>query len=142
MGALNLKFNQPEKDRPEIEKHIKTYDDAMGKAINVYFPFLDVHPNHKEPFRTNARLDETFDQIGLFSRDRRLPLIKEGKLMGKNQRGPDYGVFNFVELFREAMGIAPLKELSTEARKAFYAKFEHEVSDHLPLWLRLPLPDT
>ncbi len=40
---------------------------------NVNFPFLDVHPTRREVFRTNARLTETFDQTGLFSRDPRLP---------------------------------------------------------------------
>jgi len=33
-----------------------------------------------------------------------------------------------------------LNELNNKNRKEFIARFEHEVSDHLPLWLRLPLP--
>jgi hypothetical protein len=86
-------------------------------------------------------MSETFDQIGLFSRDARLPLSQNHAAMGKNLRGPDYGVFKFVELFREALGIQPLSQLNKTQLKQFYARFEHEVSDHLPLWLRLPLPD-
>lgn len=141
MGDLNLDFDNPERDLSRIEKHIKTFDKELGKSIHVNFPFLDMHPNQSQPFRTNARLDETFDQIGLFSRDLRLPSYKENAVMGKSVRGPDYGVFNFAELFRTALDIQPLDQLSSKELREFYAKFEHEVSDHLPLWLRLPLPD-
>jgi hypothetical protein len=144
IGDLNLDFDDPQRDRPRAEAHIKTFNQKMERAkapANVNFPFLDPHPRHPALFRTNARQSETFDQIGLFSHDKRLPTYKDNAAMGITPRGPDYGVFNFVELFREALGVSPLKELTESERKAFYAKFEHEVSDHLPLWLRLPLPD-
>ena len=142
MGDLNLDFDDPEKDRPRIEAHIKTFNQAMGKRANVNFPFLDVHPNQQKPFRTNARASETFDQIGLFSRDDRLPTYKDNATMGSQSRGPDYGIVNFVELFREALELPPLEKMTAAQEKAFFSKFEHEVSDHLPLWLRLPLPET
>lgn len=141
MGDLNLDFDNPERDRPRIEKHIKTFNEEMDGVATINFPFLDKHPKQSQPFRTNARLDETFDQIGLFNRDDRLPSYKVNPFMGEQSRGPDYGVFNFVELFREALEIPPLSQLNRDDLKAFYAKFEHEVSDHLPLWVRLPLPD-
>jgi hypothetical protein len=127
--------------RPRIEEHIKTFNQQMGKRANVNFPFLDVHPNYKSQFRTNARLSETFDQIGLFSRDDRLPTYKDNATMGSELRGPDYGIVNFVELFREALELPPVKEMTKAEQKSFFSKFEHEVSDHLPLWLRLPLPN-
>jgi hypothetical protein len=127
--------------RPRIEEHIKTFNQQMGKRANVNFPFLDVHPNYEAQFRTNARLSETFDQIGLFSRDDRLPTYKDNATMGSELRGPDYGIVNFVELFREALELPPVKEMTKAEQKSFFSKFEHEVSDHLPLWLRLPLPD-
>ena len=140
LGDLNLDFDNPERDRDRIEKHIKTFNQEMGDEVSVNFPFLDVHPKQQEVFRTNARMSETFDQIGLFTRDRRLPTYKDNPSMGSNSTGPDYGVFNFVELFSEALYGKPFKTLSQEEQKEFFPTFEHEVSDHLPLWLRLPLP--
>lgn len=143
MGDLNLDFNDPVKDRPRIEEHIKTFNQQMQtrKApTNVNFPFLDVHQGQSDPFRTNARLDETFDQIGLFSWDPRLPGYEKNPSMGSEPRGPDYGVFNFVQLFSDALLDKPIAALSADARKEFFRKFEYEVSDHMPLWLRLPLP--
>ena len=54
--------------------------------------------------------------------------------MGQKPIGPDYGVFNFVDLFQKALSV-PNSEL-----RALFGRFEHKVSDHMPLWLRLPLP--
>ncbi len=62
------------------------------------------------------------------------------KEMGKNPLGPDYGMFNFVNLFSEALLNKPRKDLTKAQAKKLFSKFEHKVSDHLPLWLRLPLP--
>lgn len=140
LGDLNLDFDNPQTDRQRIEEQIKTFDDRLGGQVNVNFPFLDAHPTRSEPFRTNARLTETFDQIGLFSRDERLPSYKENAYAGSETRGFDYGVFNFVELFCEALYERSFDELTQEKQKEFFRLFEHEVSDHLPLWLRLPLP--
>jgi endonuclease/exonuclease/phosphatase family metal-dependent hydrolase len=140
MGDLNLDFDDPERDRPRIETQIKTFNQQMGRTANVNFPFLDTHPNSKTQFRTNARSSETFDQIGLFSRDDRLPTYKDNATMGSQLHGPDYGIVNFVELFREALELPSVEEMTTAQKKAFFSKFEHEVSDHLPLWLRLPTP--
>ncbi|MEE8583240.1 MAG: endonuclease/exonuclease/phosphatase [Acidobacteriota bacterium] len=142
-GDLNLDFNNPEMDRQRIEKYMKSFNNASGEEDQVNFPFLDPHPKgNGEVFRTNARLTETFDQIGLFSRDRRLPDFRANKKMGTNPLGPDYGVFNFVELFSHALKGRPYQELSKAEKKAFQARFEHKVSDHMPLWIRLPLPTT
>ncbi|NEP53024.1 MAG: endonuclease/exonuclease/phosphatase, partial [Moorea sp. SIO3C2] len=141
LGDLNLDFDNPTTDRDRIEKHIKMFNaDVRGEA-NVNFPFLDPHPKTNQVLRTNARLTETFDQIGLFNWDQRLPTYKENSSMGENPRGPDYGVFNFVELFSDALYNRGVSELSLSEKKGFFRRFEHEVSDHLPLWLRLPLPD-
>ncbi len=143
LGDLNLDFDNPAMDRKKIEEHIKSLNrdtSLSGEKINVYFPFLDPHPRKKKVFRTNVRLTETFDQIGLFSRDNRFPTYKDKPIMGKNKVGPDYGVFNFVNLFSVALNEKGFDELHKEEKKNFIARFEHKVSDHMPLWLRLPLP--
>ncbi len=141
LGDLNLDFDDPVRDRPRIEKHIKTFNDQVGEEANVNFPFLDIHPQFHQVFRTNARQSETFDQIGLFSRDKRLPTYFDNASMGSNPTGPDYGVFNFVELFSQALYQDSFDQLSKEKQQELLKSFEHEVSDHLPLWLRLPLPE-
>lgn len=134
MGDLNLDFDDADRDKKRLEKDIKALNKVSQKGVSVNFPFLDIHPNQSEIFRTNARMSQTYDQIGLFSRDKRLPTYLENKTMGQKPIGPDYGVFNFTKLFSEALKV-PESE-----RKDLYARFEHKVSDHMPLWLRLPMP--
>ena len=60
--------------------------------------------------------------------------------MDDSGTGPDYGVFNFADLFSMALKAKPLAELDKPAQQHLIARFEHKVSDHMPLWLRLPLP--
>jgi endonuclease/exonuclease/phosphatase family metal-dependent hydrolase len=163
LGDLNLDFDDPERDlenikrrhpdleheevkelaremdREQAEEQIKTFNVKM-EQVNVNFPFLDKHKGQSGVFRTNARLSETFDQIGFFSRDQRLPTYDQNEKMPLGPDGPDFGVFNFVDLFSDALNGKPYSALSKEEKAAFVKRFEHEVSDHLPLWLRLPLP--
>ena len=139
LGDLNLDYDNPATDRARIEQRIKGFNMELEGA-NVNFPFLDVHPQRQDLFRTNARLTETFDQIGLFNRDPRLPTYGDNAKMGSAPTGPDYGVFEFGNLFSEALLGRPYLELSTGERADLVAKFEYKVSDHLPLWVRLPLP--
>jgi len=140
MGDLNLNYDNPEKDLPGLQAKLKTFNGHSGDAVNVNFPFLDTHPTRTEPFTTNARMDQTFDQIGMFSHDDRLPTFDQNAMMGTNPRGPDYGVFEFVRLFSDALLGKPFDSLAGSERSDFFARFEHKVSDHMPLWLRLPLP--
>ena len=139
LGDLNLDFNNPGSDRARIEKHMKRFNAGFGDEAHVNFPFLDVHPHRDKVFRTNARHTETFDQIGLFFRDERFPTFQENPKMGPEGRY-DYGVFDFVQLFSEALHDKPFSLLSKQKQNALLASFEHKVSDHMPLWLRLPLP--
>ena len=132
LGDLNLDFDKPVNDRKRIEKHLKTFDNNAGQEVSVNFPFLDPYPGKRQPFRTNARENQTFDQIGLFFREDGLPTHVDNKNMGVLEVGPDYGVFNFVKLFQDALGVE---------KKKLFPRFEHKVSDHMPLWLRLPLPE-
>jgi hypothetical protein len=34
----------------------------------------------------------------------------------------------------------PYDDLTKDEAADFVARFEHKVSDHMPLWIRLPLP--
>lgn len=141
LGDLNLDFDSPDNDRKQIEKHMKTFNDASGETVNVNFPFIDIHPTQTVHYRTNARMSETFDQIGLFFRESGLPTYLDNATMGQKERGPDYGVFNFVKLFDDALNTQKkLADMAPDERKAFYSRFEHKISDHIPIWLRLPLP--
>ena len=141
MGDLNLNFDNPVTDRPRLETQLKEFNGHSGDAVNVNFPFLDTHPTRTEPFRTNARMTETFDQIGLFSHDVRLPTFQQNATMGTNPRGPDYGVFEFVRLFSDAVLGKPFDSLEGSEKSDFFARFEHKVRDHMPLWFRLSLPE-
>ena len=140
LGDLNLDYDNPGADRARVENQLKTFDGATESGVRVNFPFLDVHPEHDSVFRTNARLSETFDQIGLFFRDGRLPAHDINASMGRNPEGPDYGVFDFVNLFSHSLRGKSFGALSKAQKKALLAKFEHKVSDHMPLWIRLSLP--
>jgi endonuclease/exonuclease/phosphatase family metal-dependent hydrolase len=150
LGDLNLDFNNPVNDRKTVEKSMKSYDKDgndetnPAKKISVNFPFLDEHPGQEQVFRTNARMSETFDQIGLFFRDssQQWPTYKDNDTMGATEAGADYGVFNFVNLFHDALNIdTPIDQMTKDEKAEFYSRFEHKVSDHMPLWLRLPLPE-
>lgn len=149
LGDLNLDFDNPENDRGRILALIDELNRKGGKEVNVYFPLLQPHPQHPNqqlmgrdgrPLQTNARLTETFDQIGIFSRDERLKRLTNEKA-GRSPRGPDFGVFDFVNLFSEALHGEPFSGLSDRRRSALIKRFEHDVSDHMPLWFRIPLPD-
>ena len=140
MGDLNLDFDNPENDRSRIDDQIKTLDATLtDSGSHINFPFLDKHKEQPEVFRTNARQKETYDHIGLFAHDPRLPSYDQNELMPQAADGPDYGVFNFMELFSEAIYDRAWSDLTKEERGWLMERTEHPVSDHMPLWLRLPL---
>ena len=142
MGDLNLDFDNPETDRERIDKQIKQLnDDLTDGGPHINFPFLDKHKGHDEVFRTNARMNQTYDHIGLFAHDPRLPSCDRNEAMPQSPEGPDYGVFNFMSLFSEALLGKQWNELNDDERKGLWKKSEHSVSDHLPLWLRLPITE-
>jgi len=143
LGDMNLDFEEVDPRRAEIEAEIKGFNKKFlkyHKAAKVNFPFLDVHPGNDTVFRTNARKNQTYDQIALFSHDKRLPDDKKNDTAGQTPGEFDFGVFNFVDLFAEALHGKSLKDLSSKERKALYARFEYDVSDHMPIWVRLPMP--
>lgn len=143
LGDMNLDFEDVDSRRDEIEAMIKGFNKKLlksKKAAKVNFPFLDVHPGRDGVFRTNARRDQTYDQIALFNRDKRLPGDKKNDTAGETPGEFDFGMFNFVDLFAEALHGKPLKDLSSTQKKTLFSKFEYDVSDHMPIWIRLPMP--
>ena len=93
------------------------------------FPFLD------GGFFTNSRKSQTYDHIAWVSVDERLPQGHDNELAGT--LGPDgfaYGMFDFVQLFADA-GPGAKSDGTPD-----YARYEHDLTDHMPIWVRLPLP--
>ena len=90
--------------------------------------------------RTNAPRTQTYDHIGVIAFDERFPTWWENADAGRVAGGYDYGVFDFVGLFAEAVLGKPWDALKSSQQRAFVDRFEHEVSDHIPIWIRLPLP--
>lgn len=135
LGDLNMDYDKPRKDKKRLMEQIKVLNQNTGN-ITVNFPFLNKHSGRRGVFRTNARQSQTYDHIGLFFEGKCwLPSFNINKTeMGKNPVGPDFGVFNFTDLFATALNI------DETDRKEFIKRFEHKVSDHMPLWLRLPMP--
>lgn len=143
LGDLNLDFKAVDPRREEIETLLKSLnqDHLEDVRAEINFPFLDVHPDEEAVFRTNARLSQTYDQIALVVHDRRLPSSKANRRAGRDgPDGFDYGVFHFVELFSAALFEKPFAELTEADSKAMIREFEHDFTDHMPIWIRLPNP--
>lgn len=148
-GDLNLDFDDPGSDRKQIDAVLTGLNKGQltRTGVTVNFPLLSVHPSranlprNERIFRTNARQEQTYDQIALFIHDKRLPGVPQNAVAGtKGEDEYDYGVFNFVDLFAEALHGKPFKKLADNQKKSLLGKFEHDVSDHMPIWIRLPLP--
>ncbi len=159
-GDLNLDFDNPKGDLKRIigvAKELRDKGAPGEKPVRVSFPFLFPHPKPGQPvpedskvFRTNVLLTETYDQIAIFSQDENLSQRLETRHTGHvnkaawraTKRGPDYGVFNFTDLFSKALTgkrYDALKKAKPEAAKELIKKFDFNVSDHMPIWLRMPL---
>ncbi len=146
MADLNMQFKNEGQKWSDIIKLIIDLEKTKlrgNRAARVNFPFLNVHPKEIGLYRTNARKDETFDHVGIFiDRDEKgLPRDdhnKRASLDGPN--GYDFGVFDFMELFsqsRHEKHFYQLTELQTsDLRKRAMA----DVSDHMPIWVRIPIP--
>jgi len=148
LGDLNLNFEDVDGRRDAIESTIKRYNDRdLKRRAKIYFPFIDVHPSRKHitpvedaVLRSNARSDQTYDQIAIVSNDKRLPRAADKRKAGTVAGGFDFGMFDFLNLFAEALHGKPYKQLTKARRKKLVARFEHDVSDHMPIWIRLPNP--
>ena len=131
------------------------------KPAKANFPLLDVHPV-QGVLRTSARQGETYDQIGIFRRDERLPLHDANAAVTGEGDTYDFGVFRFTDLIAEALmpdawaraveaeeearqqkgktPESPFLQLPKSRRDRLINAIEFDVSDHLPAWMRLPIP--
>jgi len=152
-GDLNLDFEETDQRRDRIETFIKSLNakqlDSL-EAARLNFPFLDIHPSRRDIadpneafFRSTARLTQTYDQIALLIDDKRLPNSDANDTAGTPDADDyDYGVFNFTELFAQALHKKNYKNLSKTKKQELIKSYEHKVSDHLPIWIRLRVPGT
>lgn len=71
-----------------------------------------------------------------------MPNFKANPKAGQVLGGFDYGMFDFVRLFLDAIHgpQTALDDLDSSTKRSFFSKFEHDVSDHMPIWIRLPKP--
>lgn len=152
LGDLNLAFDKAgDERRDEIVGRIKSMNDTLNRreaATVVNFPFIDERRDPRTGamavIRTNARQSQTFDQIGIFAKDARLPDFEAnpGVADDPDPDAFDYQHFNFADLFAEAVlgADTELSEMEKGPRTAFINRFQHDVSDHMPIWIRLPVP--
>jgi len=131
MADLNLDFaSNIDKRRQGIEAYVTNLNAERNLQAKVNFPFLD------GGIRTNARKSETFDHIAWVSGDVRWPRGRHNGLAGSLGADEfDYGMFDFARLFTDAGPGAGAGGTPD------FARFEHDLSDHMPIWLRLPLPN-
>ena len=147
LGDLNLDFDRPRVDRKRIDDRIRglnTRHFGDTGERRVYFPFLDRHPKHRRFLRTNARASQTYDHIGFFrgAGEQRLPNDEwlDGWTPRRNPDAFEFGVFDFADLFSQTLRGKSYRGLSADEKKSLGASFEHTVSDHLPIWVRVPRP--
>jgi len=137
-GDLNLDFEKTNIKRKQITDYLISLNKTrLKKAAKINMPFISVHPGQDDVFRTNARKNQTFDHIAIIASDRRLPPPHKNDEAGKE--GADlfnYGMFDFVKLFFDVLP----DETRANTRKPKYSLFQHDVSDHMPIWIRLEKP--
>jgi hypothetical protein len=96
--------------------------------------------HNKAYFRSNARQNQTYDQIGLFGPDGWIWSFDQNELLPSQAVGPDFGMFNFQELFARSLFQRPFRDLTAAEKDSMWARSQHKISDHMPIWIRLPLP--
>jgi len=144
MGDCNFEFENSDKTREEMDNWLKTLNSTKlkdKKAAKVNFPLLDPHPTRGQ-IRTNARQDQTYDQIAIFAHDRRLPDYIANTTAGSKLDAYDYGAFRFTDLFAKTFfKVETFDELKNKKEKSWIIdRTEWDISDHMPAWFRLPVP--
>ena len=142
LGDCNLDFGPSHVMREDIDTLLKSLNKTYlksKKAADANFPLLSEHPKHGY-LKTSLRQKATYDQIGIFSTDKRLPKPQDNKAAGSTAGGFDYNVFDLGNLISHALHGKSINEITTKERKTIYKKAEFDITDHLPIWYRQPLP--
>lgn len=111
--------------------------------IWVYFPFIDKHPPTRKIWRSNARVNQTFGHIAFFrgADEGRLPdPTWLERFRANDPDGFDFRGFEFIELFAQALKNKPFRKLTEAQKEALFKTCEDSISDHMPIWVRLPRP--
>ena len=104
------------------------------------FPLLTEHPT-RGILKTNARREEAYDQIAIFTHDKSLPSYMANKNAGQTSADEyDYGVFDFASLLAKALYNKTFKQLTPLETDYIFQRAKQEISDHMPVWIRLPIP--
>jgi len=141
-GDCNLDFDTSPAMAVDIASFIKNLNQTVlksKKAASANFPMLSEHPQHGY-LKTALRQKATYDQIGLFTNDSRLPKSQDNQTAASTADGFNYGVFNIANLIGQALHGKNIEELTTTQRKAIFKKAEFDISDHMPIWMRLKKP--
>ena len=142
LGDCNLDFDTSPAMAVDIASFIKNLNQTVlksKKAASANFPMLSEHPQHGY-LKTALRQKATYDQIGLFTNDSRLPKSQDNQTAASTADGFNYGVFNIANLIGQALHGKNIEELTTTQRKAIFKKAEFDISDHMPIWMRLKKP--
>lgn len=146
MGDLNMEFDNAENKYSDIMQRLHQLDSSLltgQSAARANFPFLDVHPNERALFNTNARKNQTFDHIAFFidKKEKGLPFDDFNHDAGQGGiDGYDYGVFDFVELCADSIYETSFHLLTPSRRKTLLRNVKADISDHMPIWVRVPIP--
>jgi len=143
LGDCNLDFDKVPAMREEIDSFLKGLNKSIlksKKAADANFPLLTPHPVHGN-LVTALRQQQTYDQIGLFSNDLRLPTPDDNETAGSIPGDYNYGVFNIANLIAHALHNKNIEDLTSKQRKTIYKKAEYDLSDHMPVWMRLKIPE-
>jgi hypothetical protein len=146
MGDLNMHFDDATIKLSEIILRLHQLNSTLLSGTNAAranFPFLDVHPTQTNLVHTNARKNQTFDHIAFFidKTETGLPLSDNNQAAGQNGlNGYDYGAFDFVELFSQVLHGTGFFSLTKSQRNDLLKRTKADVSDHMPIWVRLPIP--
>lgn len=143
LGDCNLDFDSVSLMREDIDGFLKGLNRSVlksKKAADANFPLLSMHPKHGV-IKTALRQKQTYDQIGLFSNDSRLPKSGDNDTAGDVAGGYDYGVFNIANLIAQALYGKDIDQVTSSQQAVIYKKAEYDISDHMPVWMRLKLPE-
>lgn len=142
LGDCNLDFDAINIMREEVDAFLKSLNKTVLKSkrsANANFPLLSPHPD-KGFLVTALRQKQTYDQIGIFSNDERLPTADANDSAGQVSGEYDYGVFNLANLIANALYTKNISDITSKQRRDIYKKSEFDISDHMPAWIRLKIP--